>query len=60
MSGRTMLMFLLTVVAAIVWALGHFGVITVPPNLLDFVGGAAVGLTIGAVVAWAAERTPRD
>jgi hypothetical protein len=51
-----MLMFVLTVIVAIVWALAHFHTISMSPNLADFFGGAAVGLGIGALVAWVADR----
>jgi hypothetical protein len=57
MSRRTIFMFLLTLVAVVVWALGHFGAINLSANLLDFIGGAAVGLAIGMAVASTAERT---
>jgi len=60
MNRRTMFMFVLLVVVAVVWALGRSRTITVSPNLLDFIGGAAVGLAIATVIVWAAQRTPRD
>lgn len=58
MGTRTKIMLVLTALVAIVWALAHFHAINMAADLADFAGGAAVGLAIGTVVAWAAGSTP--
>ncbi len=53
-------MLVLTVVAAVLWALRYVPSVGLPVDVTDFFGGAAVGLGIGAAVVWAGERTPSN
>ena len=54
-----MIMFALTALAAILWALRFFPAASLPVDLTDFFGGMAIGLGIGATVTWAGDRTSR-
>ena len=56
MNRRTLLMIILTVLAAIAWGLHFVPGVGMPANLSDFFGGAAVGFGIGAAIDWIAER----
>jgi hypothetical protein len=58
LSRTAAIMFTLTVLTAIVWALHFVPQVGLPPDLADFAGGMSIGLLIGAVVTWAGERTP--
>lgn len=58
MSPRTMLMFALAGIAALVWVLRFIPAIGMP-DVGDFFGGVAIGLAFGATIGWLGERTPK-
>lgn len=60
MSTRTVVMFALAVVAALVWLLRFIPAIGMNADVADFFGGVATGVAIGAVIVWVGERPPRD
>ncbi len=59
MRNRTVVMFTLAVIAAVVWALGLDSSIGIPGDVSDFFGGVAIGIGIGAVIVWFGERAPK-
>ena len=58
MSARTVIMFALTALAALLWALHFLPSAPLPSDVTDLFGGMAMGLGIGASVIWVGERTP--
>lgn len=58
MRTRTIVMFALVAVAAILWALKFLPGAGMPVDLSDFFGGMAIGLFIAAAITWAGERGP--
>ncbi len=59
MSGKTKGMFAVAVVAFLICAARFVPGTPLPPNLADFFGGFGVGILIGAVATWFAERRGR-
>jgi hypothetical protein len=57
MSRKTVLMFILTGVAVVLCATRFVPAVALPIEVSDFFGGAAVGLLIGSIVSWLAERS---
>ena len=57
MSRRTTILLVLTIVAILVAAAARFmPQLGIPPDTADFLGGIAVGLLIGVVFAWIADK----
>ena len=55
--GRRII-FILAILAIIVWLVQLTPMAFLPKDAADFAGGLAAGLTIGAVVSWVVTRTP--
>ena len=51
---RTQLITLLTIIVIIIAVLQYTSLRFLPKNAVDFVGGVAIGLTIGSVFSWIA------
>ena len=56
MSGKTITVIVLAVIAFIVALLQRTSYAFLTPSQTDFVGGLTIGLGIGAVMAWFAEK----
>lgn len=56
MSRKTLAMFVLTLIAILLYASRLVPGIALPVDVSDFFGGAAVGLGIGTIFTWLAER----
>jgi len=57
MGRRTI--FILAILAIIVWLVQWTPLAFLPKDAADFAGGLAAGLTIGAIVSWAVTRSPQ-
>jgi hypothetical protein len=58
MMGRRII-FILAILAIIVWVLQFTSLAFLPKDAADFAGGLAAGLSIGAVVSWVVTRSPQ-
>ncbi len=56
MSRRTTIFLVLTILAFLVAAAARFvPQVGIPTDMADFLGGLAVGLLIGVIIAWIAD-----
>jgi len=57
MRRKSPLMFVLTAVAVLLYASRFVPAVGLSPDISDFFGGMSIGLLIGSVVTWFAERS---
>ncbi len=56
MRRRTLMMFVVTAVVVVLWALQFVPAVGISADLGDFFGGVAIGLAIGATITAIGER----